>query len=123
MKKSIRYVIGIVLLCFLIPIVGTSGFYEKEVQAPSIEENKVINNEEKNTYDYKEYQKVKILHSKTNVIEEMDLDQYLYGVVSSEMPADFQLEALKAQAVVARTYTIYKIISQCIKTRRGCNLR
>ena len=31
------------------------------------------------------------------------------GVVSSEMPANFEMEALKAQAVVARTYTIYKI--------------
>ena len=31
------------------------------------------------------------------------------GVVSAEMPADFELEALKAQAIVARTYTVYKI--------------
>ena len=35
----------------------------------------------------------------------------MYGVVSAEMPVDFELEALKAQAVVARTYTIYKIIN------------
>ncbi len=33
----------------------------------------------------------------------------MYGVVSSEMPASFEIEALKAQAVAARTYTIYKI--------------
>lgn len=37
------------------------------------------------------------------------LDEYLLGVVSSEMPATFELEALKAQAVVARTYTLYTI--------------
>ncbi len=35
-----------------------------------------------------------------------------YGVVSAEMPADYEQEALKAQAVVARTYTIYKIKNQ-----------
>lgn len=36
---------------------------------------------------------------------EMDMDDYLVRVVLAEMPADFEPEALKAQAVVARTYT------------------
>lgn len=39
----------------------------------------------------------------------MHLDEYLKGVVASEMPASYEDEALKAQAVVARTYTLYKI--------------
>lgn len=38
-------------------------------------------------------------------VEEMDMDTYLVGVVLAEMPASFETEALKAQAVVARTYT------------------
>ena len=37
--------------------------------------------------------------------QEMDLETYLVGVVAAEMPATFELEALKAQAVAARTYT------------------
>lgn len=37
--------------------------------------------------------------------EEMDMDTYLVGVVLAEMPASFESEALKAQSVVARTYT------------------
>jgi stage II sporulation protein D len=49
-----------------------------------------------------------LLHKKTEEVEEVDLEQYLYHVVSAEMPADFELEALKAQAVVARTYTLFK---------------
>lgn len=40
---------------------------------------------------------------------EMDLGTYLTGVIRAEMPASFELEALKAQAVAARTYTLYKI--------------
>ena len=36
---------------------------------------------------------------------DMALEEYLVGVVLAEMPADFEPEALKAQAVVARTYT------------------
>ena len=44
-------------------------------------------------------------------VEEMDLGTYLVGVVRAEMPASFEMEALKAQAVSARTYTLYKIQS------------
>lgn len=39
-------------------------------------------------------------------VKEMDLEEYLAGVVLAEMPASFEMEALKAQAVVARTYTL-----------------
>ena len=38
-------------------------------------------------------------------LQQMTLDEYLVGVVLAERPADFESEALKAQAVVARTYT------------------
>ena len=44
-----------------------------------------------------------------DAVEEMDLGTYLVGVVRAEMPASFQPEALKAQAVAARTYTLYKM--------------
>ena len=40
-------------------------------------------------------------------VREMPLEEYLIGVVAAEMPADFEPEALKAQAVAARTYTLY----------------
>jgi stage II sporulation protein D len=39
---------------------------------------------------------------------DMKLEDYLIGVVAAEMPASFEPEALKAQAVAARTYTLYK---------------
>lgn len=45
------------------------------------------------------------LRSPDGTVKEMDMDSYLVGVVLAEMPASFETEALKAQAVVARTYT------------------
>lgn len=39
-------------------------------------------------------------------VEDRDMDEYLVGVVLAEMPAWFEPEALRAQAVVARTYTL-----------------
>ena len=42
-------------------------------------------------------------------VREMTLADYLVGVTAAEMPASFAEEALKAQAVAARTYTLYKL--------------
>lgn len=41
-----------------------------------------------------------------DAVVQQDLEAYLVGVVLAEMPASFEPEALKAQAVVARTYTM-----------------
>ena len=42
-------------------------------------------------------------------VTELELEEYLVGVVRAEMPASFEVAALKAQAVAARTYTLYKM--------------
>lgn len=42
-------------------------------------------------------------------IVKLELEEYLVGVVAAEMPASFQLEALKAQAIAARTYALKAI--------------
>ncbi|WP_462410672.1 SpoIID/LytB domain-containing protein [Neobacillus sp. Marseille-QA0830] len=44
--------------------------------------------------------------NKLHLINEVDLEHYLYQVVPSEMPSSFGLNALKAQAVAARTYAL-----------------
>lgn len=44
-------------------------------------------------------------------VQKMELEEYLWGVVAAEMPAAFDLEALKAQAIAARTYTLYRMAS------------
>lgn len=41
------------------------------------------------------------------VINRLLIDEYLYGVVPEEMPASWNIEALKAQAVAARTFALY----------------
>jgi stage II sporulation protein D len=44
-----------------------------------------------------------------DVINELDLDSYLAGVVAKEMPNNWHLQALKAQAIVARTYALFEM--------------
>ena len=105
MKKIIIYVLGIIMLCFLIPILFTNT---NIIMANAKEE---ISEEIVKKYDYSKYNTVKLLHTLANDIEEIKLDEYILGVVAAEMPASYELEALKAQAVVARTYTIYKVVN------------
>ena len=42
-------------------------------------------------------------------VKDMTLEKYLQGVVRGEMPASFELEALKAQAAAERTYVYYQL--------------
>ena len=105
------------ILCFAIPIFFTRKL-ERQETTEVANQNKTEENTQMQTqseevqqenYNYGQYNTIRLLHAKTGEIEEISLDEYLYGVVSAEMPASFEKEALKAQAVVARTYTIYKI--------------
>ena len=52
---------------------------------------------------------VKFLDVKTGKVTALPLEQYVLGVVAAEMPAEFAEEALKAQAVAARTYTVKRM--------------
>ena len=104
--KYFFYILIYVLLIFILPVICTK-------KTKKIEENKIQQNEESNIeevkHDYSKYGTIKLLHTSSGQIEEISIDEYLYGVVSAEMPANFELEALKAQAIAARTYTIYQI--------------
>ncbi len=54
------------------------------------------------------------------VINELDFESYLVGVVGSEMPPRFELEALRAQAIASRTYALYNWLF--IRERRAWHL-
>jgi stage II sporulation protein D len=49
------------------------------------------------------------MHEQGKIIE-MNLEEYITGVVAAEMPAEFELEALKSQAVAARTYAVKNML-------------
>ncbi len=51
------------------------------------------------------------MHGQLRLILVLDLEQYLKGVLESEIPASYHIEALKAQAVAARTYALNPRIS------------
>ena len=54
---------------------------------------------------------VAVYRSALSKTEKLPMDEYLIGVVAAEMPAEFELEALKAQALSARTYYVKQMMS------------
>ncbi|WP_330949176.1 stage II sporulation protein D [Virgibacillus sp. MG-45] len=55
---------------------------------------------------------VTVMRSESEEIEKVPLETYVARVVASEMPADFEMEALKAQVLAARTFIVYRMIHQ-----------
>lgn len=88
MRKIIFIIICYMIVCFLIP-----SFLIRQLKRNEI----------------KQVDTIRLLITDTNEVVEMSLDDYLKGVLVGEMPVTYDIEALKAQAVVARTYTLYKI--------------
>lgn len=60
-------------------------------------------------FEFAKNQMVRVKRDKTGQIENVPLEDYVCGVLSGEMPVSFELEALKAQAVAARSYVLKKI--------------
>lgn len=60
-------------------------------------------------FDWTETTQIKVYDHRADKLVTMDLEAYIVGVVSAEMPAYYGFEALKAQAVASRTYTLYSM--------------
>ncbi|MBM7615136.1 stage II sporulation protein D [Alkaliphilus hydrothermalis] len=54
--------------------------------------------------------KIKVLNHKTNEVMDLNLEEYVTNVVAAEVPASFEVETLKAQAVAARSYALWKMM-------------
>ena len=64
---------------------------------------------------------LKVYNTKTESIEEMDLETYIMGVVAGEMRSDWPMEALEAQAILARTFTM-KFLSEKSSRYEGADI-
>lgn len=109
MKKYLIYLLIFTIIFFVLPALCTRGKVEGKINSENKQTTSNENVEEVSKHNYTKYGTIKLLHKKTGEIEEIPIDEYLYGTVSAEMPVKYEIEALKAQAIVSRTYTIYQI--------------
>jgi len=61
------------------------------------------------TFNFSKNTLVRVYREKTKKIDSVPLEEYVVGVVAGEMPVDFEVEALKAQAVASRSYVMKQI--------------
>ncbi|MDR7856938.1 stage II sporulation protein D [Tissierella sp.] len=121
MRKLGIYISMVLIITILLPtvIVKTFKFVPKgnSAQGEALEEEikPILEVEEKPIVVGYVYDKIKFYNNKSGLVEEMNIDDYVKGVVAAEMPAAFHIEALKAQAIAARTYAI----SRNLKYKEG----
>ncbi len=101
---------GAFFVAFIMLVIGAS--YDKNDDSDIIIEN-ISSSPELQFNEIYEAKKIKV--NVQGEIKEMDMEEYLISVVAGEVYPSYNLEALKAQAVAARTYLVYKM------ERGGCS--
>ena len=104
MQRSIMLTVVLMGLLFFLPWLWADS---PEEEAPALPGQTEKEEAEASSTVYDSAKMLKVLID--GELTEMDMETYLQGVVRAEMPASFEEEALKAQAVAARTYTLYKM--------------
>lgn len=61
------------------------------------------------TFNFSSNSVIRVYREETNEIETVPIEEYVVGVLAGEMPVEFELEALKAQAVAARSYVMTQV--------------
>lgn len=125
MKNPILVLVSLVICSITAPIIITAVSYDDNdiknngeihiVKKDETDNLKINNSEVKGQKELnletvdKESPKISIYNHNIGKYQKIDLEEYLCGVLAGEMSPEFDLEALKAQAVAARTYVMYKL--------------
>lgn len=98
MRGILSVIIGIVLATIILPMIL---IFSCDIAAPpNIETEEPVSEEVF----------IRVYLNSSQKVGRINLEEYVKGVVASEMPASFEIDALKAQAVAARTKAIYQKI-------------
>lgn len=95
MRKYILW--GIILIVFIMIVIPFCTLLLLELDYTKVEIEKMGKT-------------INVFNYQTQSLMTLDFEEYIVGVVAAEMPASFDKEALKAQAVAARTYAYKRLI-------------
>ena len=122
MKNPLIVLASVVVCSIAIPILTSVVSYDS-IEATPREDKKtvvvtkqitkqILKKAEKKLTSYETINKkspiINVYNHKLGKTQKMDIEEYLCGVLAGEMSSEFNLEALKAQAVAARTFVMYK---------------
>jgi stage II sporulation protein D len=109
LKPIIVLISAIFVVTLLIPTLIVIPYSEKA--SGKLTEEQQTTNPEKTQIASGPTVDVAVYRTNLKQIENVPLEEYVIGVLASEMPADFEIEALKAQALAARTYIFKTVMS------------
>lgn len=98
MKKTLGFAAFLLILLLLLPLCALSENTPVVATATKTAEASPL----------QESNSIKVLLTGTNTIVNLSAEDYLYGVLAGEMPALYEAEALKAQAVCAYTFALWR---------------
>ncbi|MCY7492520.1 stage II sporulation protein D [Bacillus safensis] len=122
MKPMIWTIAGICIIILMIPtLLVLPTFQGKPAASQHVVAEPSVKKEVKGSVKLKQSPvAIPVYRSAHQQVENIPLEEYVIGVVASEMPADFEMEALKAQALAARTYIVRQMISdKTVKSPKG----
>ena len=90
MKKIIIFILLLIFIPFFIVLIYNKNYKEIEL-------------------NYINTVYIRVKRNKTDEIEKIPLEEYIVGVLAGEMPINFDIEALKAQAVASRSYALKRM--------------
>ncbi|MUK89675.1 stage II sporulation protein D [Ornithinibacillus sp. L9] len=103
------FIVGLIVIILVIPtLIVVPSISKDQYQASTMEQE----SEYEDLLETDSAVTVSVMRTQTNSIEDVPLETYVSRVVASEMPAEFEMEALKSQALAARTYIVNKLIYQ-----------
>ncbi len=99
MKKVLYYILIMVIVTIVLPMLIVRGC------------STVIEDVKPDGKEKIPQTTIKVYIKSEDRVEEMSLETYIKGVVAAEMPVAYEIEALKAQAVAARTYAYGRLLN------------
>lgn len=109
MKKLSTYIGLLLVITIIIPSILVQVYKTNDVKEIKKAEKKEPSTMNIEDIDFKNKEKINIYNTKLKKVEEIGFEDYILGVLASEMPAAFHEEALKAQSVAARTYALSRL--------------
>ncbi|TCS95612.1 stage II sporulation protein D [Hazenella coriacea] len=109
-KRIIFLFVILTLMILLVPTLLVTTFSESTDSVAQVEAKEAVQKKKTTIIPSDEKMPpVRVYLTKEKRVLEVPLEEYITGVVASEMPADFHEEALKAQALAARTYIVKRL--------------
>lgn len=110
MKQYTVLCLIVAIILFISPFIALISSQPEKEQAPENETNENISVTHRETANNSEDDKntITVFMTESSEIMKMEMKDYIIGVVAAEVPASYETEAIKAQAIVAMTYAQYR---------------